>query len=60
MMVPTMQHVLLRVVLMCCVVNAVINPEEVQKQLRERLVPVNMTLLQQAVDRYLCGTGKRT
>ncbi len=52
-MVATMQHVLLRVLLMCCVVNAVINTEEVQEQLRHRLVPVNMPLLQQAVDRGL-------
>jgi hypothetical protein len=56
MMVPRMQHVLVRVLLMscvCCVVNAVISPEEVQQLLRERLVPVNMTLFQQAVDNHL-------
>jgi hypothetical protein len=56
MMVPRMQHVLVRVLLLCCVccvVNAVISPEEVQQLLRERLVPVNMTLFQQAVDNHL-------
>ena len=55
MMVATMQHVLLRVLLMCCVVNAVINTEEVQEQLRHRLVPVNMPLLA----RKCIGTARK-
>ncbi len=37
MMVPRMQHVFVRVLLMCCVVNAVISPEELQQLLRERM-----------------------
>ena len=61
MMVPTMKHVrLLCVLLMCCFVNAVINPEELWHQLRERLVPVNMTLLQQAVDMHVITLTETT
>jgi len=61
MMVPTMKHVrLLCVLLMCCFVNAVINPEELRHQLRERLVPVNMTLLQQAVDMHVITLTETT